>query len=381
MRIELCLGSVKFPFYLSTDALDSAIDRLLDLSASRYLVVADSNVAPLYGKDIVERLSKSAQADLLTHEAGEQYKTYEQVGSLMDTAFKLGADRASVVVAVGGGVTGNMAGLMAALMFRGIRLVHVPTSLIAMLDSVFSLKQAINATVGKNMIGTFYSPIEVLADLSVLRTLPRREMLAGMCEVVKNAVAIRPSMTDFLREGLNPHSMYDDQFLRPVIAESLAAKAMVVQEDEQERYAGMALEYGHTVGHALEYTALGHISHGEAIGLGMLVAAEVSRRMGHLDAATADLHRELLSRAGAMCSVPAGIDLDEVARRLCFDNKRGYLALGKDTYAMVLLEGAGRPLWTGNRPLVEVPGPLVREVLAELAVPADGHPVLMADRA
>jgi len=268
-------------------------------------------------------------------------------------------------------VTGNIAGLMAALMFRGIRLVHVPTSLIAMLDSVYSLKQAINASVGKNLVGTFYAPEEVLADTSVLRTLPQREMISGMCEVVKNALAIRPQMTELLRGGLRADSEYDDEFLRPVIVESLAAKKMVVAEDRQESRAGMVLEYGHTVGHALEYTALGALSHGEAVGLGMIVAAEASHRLGHLDEATLKLHRELLAKAGAMCTVPAGIDLDEVAHRLRFDNKRGYLGLTGDAYAMVLLRTQGEPLWTDDRPLVEVPGPLVREVLAELATTDD----------
>lgn len=371
MKIEMCLGSTRFPFLLSTDSLDSVVEQLLELSASRYLIVCDSNVAPLYGEDIANRLAERATADLLVHQAGEQHKDLQTVNDLMETALRKGADRASVVVAVGGGVTGNMAGLMAALMFRGIRLVHVPTSLIAMLDSVLSLKQAINASVGKNLIGTFYAPVEVLADTSVLRTLPRRETVSGMCEVVKNALAIRPQMTELLRTGLRPDSVYDDDFMRPVIVESLQAKVMVVAEDEQECRSGMALEYGHTVGHALEYTALGALSHGEAIGLGMIVAAEVSHRLGHLDEATLALHRELLAKAGATCTVPAGIDLDEVANRLLFDNKRGYLNLTGDVYAMVLLRAQGEPIWTDGRPLVEVPGPLVREVLAELATPDD----------
>ncbi|GLW05854.1 3-dehydroquinate synthase [Microtetraspora sp. NBRC 13810] len=371
MKIEICLGSVRFPFHLSTDALDELVERLLQLSASRYVIVCDSNVAPLYGKDIVNRLSGRAVADLLVHGAGEQHKNLQTVNDLMETALRSGTDRASVIVAVGGGVTGNIAGLMAALMFRGIRLVHVPTSLVAMLDSVYSLKQAINSGLGKNLIGTFYAPEEVLADTSVLRTLPRREMISGMCEVVKNALAIRPQMTDLLLNSLQPDSNYADEALRPIIVESLAAKKMVVADDEQECRAGMALEYGHTVGHALEYTALGALSHGEAVGLGMIVAAEVSHRLGHLDEGTLALHRDLLSRAGATCTVPAGIDLDEVAHRLRFDNKRGYLGLTGDAYAMVLLGAQGQPLWTDSRPLVEVPGALVREVLAELSTPEE----------
>lgn len=367
MEVDIGLGQTSYPFRLGTDWVAGIADRLIELSASRYLIVCDTNTGPLYGSDLAERLSPRARADLLVHTAGEPHKVMRTLDALMESALQAGADRASIVVAVGGGVTGNLAGLMAALLFRGIRLVHVPTSLIAMLDSVLSLKQAINASVGKNLVGTFYPPLEVLADTAMLRTLPRRETVSGLCEVIKNSLAIRPAMTGSLLARLRPDARYDDEAMRTFIAESVLAKAQVTADDERECRAGLVLEYGHTAGHALEHTGAGRLSHGEAVGLGMVVAAEVSHRLGHLEPAVVRLHRDLLRQAGAPLTVPGHIDLDEVMHRLRFDNKRGYLRDPGDDIAMVLLRAHGQPIWDGGRPLVPVPTGLAGEVLHELA--------------
>jgi 3-dehydroquinate synthetase len=386
MEVQLSLGPFSYPFRLGTDCLEQNTDRLLELAASSYLVVCDTNTGPLFGNDIVERLSRQAPAHLLMHRAGEQHKNLPAVNTLIESALELGADRASIVVAVGGGITGNITGLMAALLFRGIRLVHIPTTLLAMLDSVLSLKQAVNTGVGKNLVGTFYPPVEVLADTGMLRTLPRRETISGLCEAIKNSLAIHPAMTDLLRTGLRPDACYDDATLRAIIAESILAKAGVTVEDEQESRTGLVLEYGHTVGHALEYTAAGGLSHGEAVGLGMIIAADVAHRLGHLDASTVALHRELLSQAGAATAIPADLDVDEVMHRLRFDNKRGYLRAPADHSAMVLLRGHGEPIWADGRPLIPVPMALIGEVVDDLAGPdwsagellAEGSPALGA---
>ncbi|WBB97049.1 2-deoxy-scyllo-inosose synthase [Solwaraspora sp. WMMA2080] len=363
------MGTVRYPFRLGTDCLGTIVEDLVDMSASRLLIVCDSNTGPLFGAELVERLSPRVPANLLIHRAGEPYKDLQAVGTLAESALRLGADRACVVVAVGGGVIGNIAGLMAALLFRGIRLVHIPTSLIAMSDSVLSLKQAVNASAGKNLIGTFYPPECVLADTAMLRSLPLRETVSGLCEVVKNSLAVRPSMVEMLRASLRRDGNYDNETMYRIISESILAKASVSIDDMHECRAGLVLEYGHTVGHAIEYTAAGEISHGQAIGLGMLVAAEVSRRLGHLDDETVALHRELLARAGAAVTVPAQVDLDEVMHRLRFDNKRGYLSDLAESSAMVLLRGLGEPLWHDGRPLVPVPMKLIGEVIGELARP------------
>jgi 3-dehydroquinate synthetase len=375
-EFEIRLGDVRYPMWLGTDWSEFIVRRLLALSASRYLVVCDTQTAPLFGQDIVELLSHHAPANLLTHAAGERRKDLAAVGELAEAALELGADRGSVVVALGGGITGNVAGLMAALLFRGIRLVHIPTSLIAVLDSVLSLKQAVNTSVGKNLVGTFYAPVEVLADTAMLRTLPRRETISGLCEAIKNALAIRPEMIELLLRELRPDARYDDDVMHSFIVESLLAKASVTIDDQRECRAGLVLEYGHTVGHAIEHVAAGALSHGEAVGLGMIAAAEISHRLGHLDATAVELHRQLLEQAGAGTIVPAGIELAAVVDRLRFDNKRGYLRDTGGSLAMVLLRGYGEPLSRDGRPLVPVPMALVHEVIHDTLAgdEADGHP-------
>ncbi|MEV7615474.1 2-deoxy-scyllo-inosose synthase [Streptomyces sp. NPDC089799] len=358
------MEDASFPYRLGTDCSEDVVGRLAAYGASRYLVVADTTVAELYGIGLTARIEQEAgPARLLVHEVGEVNKGLATVGALAEQALEHGADRRSVVVALGGGVTGNIAGLLAALLFRGIRLVHVPTTVVAMLDSVLSLKQAVNATFGKNLVGTFHQPIEVLADTAMLRTLPEREIRSGMGEVVKNALAIRPSMLPRLGASLRPDARYDDETMRWIIAESLAAKADVTRDDKHERRAGLVLEYGHTVGHAIEHASHGQVAHGSGVAVGMTVAAEVSRLMGHTDGDLVSLHRELVTAAGVEPAIPASVDPARVKNWLTYDNKRGYLEHRAGHTPMVLLSAPGQVLHTGAMPLVPVPLALLDEVV------------------
>nr|CAI47651.1 putative 2-deoxy-scyllo-inosose synthase [Streptoalloteichus hindustanus] len=368
----VAMGDVRFPYRLGTACVDQIVDRLAELEASRYLVVADPTVAGLYGTDLVERVRRTAgPAELLVHEGGEENKGLGTLAELVETALRLGADRRSIVVALGGGITGNIAGLMAALMFRGIRLVHVPTTIVAMLDSVLSLKQAVNSSVGKNLVGTFYQPVEVLADTAFLRTLSTRDIRSGLCEVVKNALAIRPSMIDRLAAHLPLDQRYDDDVMRWIIDESIAAKAQVTEADVHERKQGLVLEYGHTVGHALEHAAKGEVSHGAAVGLGMLAEAEIARRLGLAGEDLIELHRDLISRMGIDLAFPAHVSPADVQLRLRYDNKRGYLSgAGDDGYVMVLLKAPGVPLQSEGLPLTVADRAVVDAVVSEFAHPA-----------
>ncbi|SDT82445.1 3-dehydroquinate synthase [Streptomyces sp. TLI_053] len=371
--MPITMEDASFPYRLGTDCADGIVARLAELGASRYLVVSDTTVAALYGFDLTTRLEKEAgPATLLTHPAGEANKDLATVHRLAEQALELGADRRTAVVALGGGLTGNIAGLLAALLFRGIRLVHVPTTVVAMLDSVLSLKQAVNTGFGKNLVGTFHQPVEVLADTAMLRTLPLRELRSGMGEVVKNALAIRPSMAPRLADELRPDGRYADEALHWIIGESLAAKAQVTHADKHERRDGLVLEYGHTVGHAVEHTTRGAIAHGAGVAIGSVVAAEVSRRLGHADAGLVELHHELVAAAGLHTALPADVDAAEVGNWLAFDNKRGYLDCAPGHTPMVLLSEPGRVLRTGALPLVPVPLAAVRDVLGAPATASPG---------
>ncbi len=367
----ITMEDTSFPYRLGTECVEEIVARLGERTASRYLVVCDTTVGPLYGRDLADRLEKEAgPAVLLTHPVGEIHKHIGTVDALAEQALAEGADRRSVVVALGGGITGNIAGLLASLLFRGITLVHVPTTVVAMLDSVLSLKQAVNASYGKNLVGTFYQPAEVLADTAMLRTLPVRELRSGMGEVVKNSLAIRPSMIERLSAELRPDAYYEDAAMRWIIEESVAAKAQVTGADKHERREGLVLEYGHTTGHAIEHAARGEVAHGAGVAIGMVVAAEVSRRLGHASADLVGLHRELVAKAGLEAAVPAQVDPAEVKNWLTYDNKRGYLPCPPDTTPMVLLSGPGQALRTVQLPLVPVPLELLGQAVDTLAAPA-----------
>nr|Q2MFP1.1 RecName: Full=2-deoxy-scyllo-inosose synthase; Short=DOI synthase; Short=DOIS [Streptomyces paromomycinus]CAF32374.1 putative 2-deoxy-scyllo-inosose synthase / cyclase [Streptomyces paromomycinus] len=367
----ITMEDTSFPYRLGTECAEEIVARLGERAASRYLVVCDTTVAALYGRDLVARLEKDAgPAVLLTHPAGEVHKRIGTVGDLAEQALAAGADRRSVVVALGGGITGNIAGLLASLLFRGITLVHVPTTVVAMLDSVLSLKQAVNASFGKNLVGTFYQPAEVLADTAMLRTLPARELRSGMGEVVKNALAIRPSMIERLAAELRPDARYEDAAMRWIIEESVAAKAQVTGADKHERRDGLVLEYGHTTGHAIEHAARGEVAHGAGVAIGMIVAAEVSRLLGHASGDLVGLHRELVAKAGLEGSVPALVDPADVKHWLTYDNKRGYMPCPPAATPMVLLSAPGEVLRSGPLPLVPVPLELLGRAVDALAAPA-----------
>ncbi|GAA3493940.1 2-deoxy-scyllo-inosose synthase [Streptomyces prasinosporus] len=364
----IAMEDASFPYRLGTDCAEDIVARLAALAASSYIVVADTTVAALYGLDLTGRIDKEAgPAHLITHQVGEPHKGLATVEALAEQALGHGADRRTVVVALGGGVTGNIAGLMASLLFRGVRLVHVPTTVVAMLDSVLSLKQAVNTTFGKNLVGTFYQPVEVLADTAMLRTLPAREIRSGTGEVIKNALAIRPTMLDELGHSLRADARYDDETLRWFIAESLVAKADVTWDDKHERRSGLVLEYGHTAGHAIEHASRGEVAHGAGVAVGMIIAAEVSRRLGHAEAELVALHRELVAAGGVEPAVPAHVDTALVKNWLTYDNKRGYLDSPSGYTPMVLLSAPGEVMRTGPLPLVPVPLALLEDVVDETA--------------
>ena len=255
--------------------------------------------------------------------------------------------RRSVVIALGGGAVGNIAGLLAALLFRGIRLVHVPTTLLAMSDSVLSLKQAVNSELGKNHIGTFYPPVLVWNSLDLLTTLPPAEIQSALCEMIKNVLAICPERYTEISHQLRVDATYSDEEITSFIELCVTAKTRVMRDDPYERGDGLVLEYGHTVGHALEILTRGTTSHGFAIGMGMRVAARVAVELGMLSRADEDCHEELLQRNGAPTQT-ADVDPRDVLRVVALDNKRGYIPDRPGCHGMILLAGLGQAHRSGT---------------------------------
>jgi 3-dehydroquinate synthetase len=368
---EVVLGTSRYPYQFDFDCMDEIVGMLSAYQPDMFLVVTDDTVLNLHGDALLPALEQQASVGLLTHPPGEKMKSPQALCDQLEVALRAGASRKSLVVSFGGGVPGNLAGMVAAILFRGVRLVHIPTTTMAATDSVISLKQAINSGVGKHHIGAYHRPEAVYADLGLLRTLPEREVRSGLCEAVKNCLTIRPQTIPKLRKTLD-EDLCSTEALLWLLEESLVAKLTVLIDDEKERQAGLVLEYGHTTGHAIEFCdqqvrGVEAISHGEAVALGMIVAARVAFELGYLSERDVSVHEELIAALGIEPQLPFGLDPNVVSEVILSDNKRGFLRVEEDQVPMVLLDGLGSPRQSpGGMPLVPVPFNLVRAEVARL---------------
>lgn len=367
---EIAFGPHRYGFSVGegSDAWSALASQLAALDADRFAVVTEPGVPLHFAQELVQHISRNVgEAVLLSFPPGERGKTMTAVNDLAERALRSGLTRRSVIVAFGGGLAGNVAGLLAALLFRGIRLVHAPTTLLAMSDSVLSLKQAVNSGVGKNHIGTFYTPEFVWNNLDYLESLPADEIRGALCETIKNVLVISPQRLDELAGMLDPDCAYSADEFRHIIDVCVEAKTSVMADDPHERGEALVLEYGHTIGHAIELVSEGTMTHGLAIGVGMLIAARAARLLGVLDEDSECKHWELLELNGAPTRLPAGVAPRQVLAAARLDNKRGYLRQRPDHRDMILIEGIGRPLRSGGSLLTQVPERLVAESLEAVA--------------
>lgn len=358
----ISFGDHAYPYYVRSgqQAWPELLLRLEELHADHFFLVTEASLPEGLSHEVSRRVSQIACCTQLTFPAGERAKQLTTVEMLAEEALQAGATRRSCILALGGGLAGNVAGLLAALLFRGIRLVHVPTTLLAMSDSVLSLKQAVNSRLGKNHLGTFYTPQFVWNDLAFLRSLPASEIQSALCELIKNVLAIVPQHYAELASLLDASANYSQEHYLRFIDLCVAAKGAVMQNDPFEKGDALVLEYGHTVGHALEVLAQEHLPpgtlpHGCAIGLGMLVAARISRAMGLLSWHDEEMHRELLRRNGAPLIIPRELPVKAMMQVVAHDNKRGYLPAVQGSVPMVLLERLGTPHRHAGTLLTPVP--------------------------
>ena len=299
VRVEL--GSRSYPITIGSGILP-AIGRLLnelDFSGSIALV-SNTTVFPLYGTLVSRSLSASGLSctEIILPD-GEEFKTMASAEKICEAMLRARLDRTSVLVALGGGVIGDLAGFAASVYMRGIDFIQIPTTLLAQVDSSVGGKTGVNHPLGKNMIGAFYQPKLVLADISTLDTLPDRELKAGLAEVIKYGLIRDPEFFVWLEENIERLLARDRDALAYAVHRSCANKAEVVAADERETGERALLNLGHTFGHAIE-TGIGYGEwlHGEAIAAGTLIAAELSRRLGWLDAEAVLRIERLFVRAG-----------------------------------------------------------------------------------
>lgn len=273
---------------------------LAEEKGRRVLIVSDSNVDPLYGGRCEQQLlAQGFNPRRVVVPAGEESKSPAAAQKLYSEAVRAGMDRRSVVVALGGGVIGDLAGFVAATYLRGIRLIQVPTTLLAMVDSSVGGKTAINLKEGKNLVGAFHQPIEVCVDLDTLKTLPERDYAAGLAEVVKYGVIWDATFFGKVEAGAEAILKRDGALLAELIARCCEIKAEIVRVDEMETGVRAILNFGHTLGHALEQTAgYGRWRHGEAVAVGMVYAAELSAMVKGFRREDGLRIRQLLQRLG-----------------------------------------------------------------------------------
>ena len=296
--LHVDLANRSYPIYIGTNLLEQkALFEPHLKSSTTVFIVSNTTVAPLYAKTLINTLSQLGKTvRLLELPDGESFKDWQHLQLIFDELLAHGADRQSMIIALGGGVVGDMAGFGAASFMRGIRFIQVPTSLLAQVDSSVGGKTGINHPLGKNMIGAFHQPVAVIADLNTLRTLPPRELSAGLAEVIKHGAIADADFLDWIEANTSALLACDTDAMAHAVLRSCEIKSAVVSADEREGGIRATLNFGHTFGHAIESgLGYGEWLHGEAVGCGMVMAADLSARLGHISKADAQRLKRIIA--------------------------------------------------------------------------------------
>lgn len=319
--LSVALGARSYPIHIGAGLLDDAPRWLPLLRGRQVLVVSDANVAPHYLARVQAALTGHVHAALVLP-AGEQEKTLHRFAEVLAALAQLGASRDATLIALGGGVIGDLSGFAAACWMRGIAFVQMPTTLLAMVDSSVGGKTAVDLPSGKNLVGAFHQPAAVIADTDTLATLPPRELRAGLAEVVKYGALGDSAFFDWLDAHVDALLARDDATLSEAIARSCAHKAAIVARDETEQGERALLNLGHTFGHAIE-TELGYsgLLHGEAVALGMVLAARLSAALGVAPAGDGERLAALLRRLALPTTLPQGLNPERLLAHMRLDKK------------------------------------------------------------
>ena len=343
LQVELAERS--YPIYIGAGLLGQAELYERHIAGRQVAIVTNETIAPLYLEQLRNALGQFKVAPIVLPD-GEVYKNWETLQLIFDGMLRERHDRRTTLIALGGGVIGDMTGFAAACYQRGVDFLQVPTTLLSQVDSSVGGKTGINHPLGKNMIGAFYQPRAVIIDTDSLRTLPARELSAGLAEVIKYGLICDEPFLGWLEQNIEALLALDPDALRYAIERSCAAKAAVVGSDERESGLRAILNLGHTFGHAIE-TEMGYGNwlHGEAVAAGTVMALEMSRRLGWINAAARDRGIHLLERAGLPVVPPQQMTPEQFLEHMAVDKKvlDGQLRL-------VLLRGLGDAVVTADYP-------------------------------
>ncbi|MFM9115908.1 MAG: 3-dehydroquinate synthase [Planctomycetota bacterium] len=357
--VRVALGPRSYDIVLGSNLLASVGELIVQLtSASHVFLISDNHLLESHAQTVVESLQASGlRCDRGVIPAGESFKTVSECERMWRELLAVRADRKTVVVAVGGGVIGDMAGFIAASYARGLRFYQIPTTLLSQVDSSVGGKVGVNLPHSKNMVGAFWQPVGVLIDIQTLTTLPDREYRSGLAEVVKYGVILDAPFFGELEQQIAALNDRHPDVLQHVVARCCRLKADVVEKDEREETGLRAvLNYGHTFCHALEtVTGYGRWLHGEAVSIGMVCAARLARLLGRIDADLEQRQQQLLAALRLPTTLPPGLDHDQLIAAMALDKKVEHGRL-----RFVLPSELGQVELVGN---VDVQ--LVRQAMAE----------------
>ncbi len=352
-KVTVPLGQRSYPILVGGSLLD-ALGRHTRAAglAGRCAIIADANVAPRFGHIVAASLQAAGFAPMMvTVPPGEKSKNLRVVAHCYDQLARHRLERKSFIVALGGGVTGDLAGFVAATYLRGIAFVQVPTTLLAQVDSSVGGKVGVNLDAGKNLVGAFHQPRLVLCDLDVLGTLPDREYRAGLAEIIKYGIIYDEPLFRRLEKNLDRFLARDPKIVGPVVARCCEIKADVVGQDETESGLRAILNFGHTLGHAIEaITAYGTFLHGEAISVGQVAAAMLSARLRGFAPAEVDRVRELFRRAG----LPVALKFSAAQRKRLLEAMRLDKKVSGGEIKFVLADRIGAAVWGQHVPDTDV---------------------------
>jgi 3-dehydroquinate synthase len=358
--LQVALGERSYPIHIGPGMLGDPTWLSPYLAGRQVMIVTNETVAPRYLARCRQGLPEGLEVEELVLPDGEATKTLESVSRIWDALLAAGFNRRCTLIALGGGVIGDMVGFAAACYQRGVAFIQVPTTLLSQVDSSVGGKTGVNHPRGKNMIGAFWQPQAVLIDTDTLLTLPPRELSAGLAEVIKYGLIRDAGFLGWLEENMSALRDLDAAALTQAIERSCTIKAEIVAEDETEQGVRALLNLGHTFGHAIEaHQGYGNWLHGEAVGTGMLMAAELSQRLGWLSAAEVARTAAVIEAAGLPLSAPADMAAEDFLDLMRLDKKNVDSRL-----RLILLRGLGDARLDDETP---------RELLTELLATFPRH--------
>jgi 3-dehydroquinate synthase len=310
----------------------------------RHVVITDTNVGGLYGAGLVAGLKGvGLNVDMIEFPAGEAAKNINTVMDICQKLLELGADRSSMLIALGGGVVGDLVGFIASIFMRSVPYIQIPTTLMAQVDSSIGGKTAIDLPSGKNLLGTFYQPQAVFADLRYLTTLPEKEFRNGLAEIIKYGIIDDEKMFCLLEDNMEAVKERDPSLMLRIVENCCRIKKSIVEIDEKEQGLRRILNFGHTLGHAIEGESDYAIAHGEGVALGMIVAARISEKVGYLQSPERERIESLIGKSGLPVRLGASLSAEGIRRRLKMDKKKK-----GDVIHFVLLKKIGMPFLNGG---------------------------------